>query len=319
MPHHGRTLDSLKQWEARFDPITRLVWSTNREVRLTDQAAHIAQLMRAAMNHVAALVAFDCALYLEPDRSRLQREIILDQAIALGSAYTPIVDRLKNDFYYMEVFVKAVEQRNANLRTNMKKYTDSQVVDEFKLVRGECEDHVKALLVKQAYAYPGDILQGTLDGKNPFYRALVIRTLQIHFFTSTAKKPSVSSMFPERFTSSDRYKADELEIPIPMLALTCAMIKLSLDLWRNGRGPTVKEDGKRNRAEMFALTACREEYTKVLELIDDIREGGPRMYHRVMHDVYLSACGSSPIVRDAKRDDDPRNRAVSRVIFDPED
>lgn len=57
--HRGQTLDGLRQHEARYDSITRLVWSEDRDVRLTDQAAHIAKLMRNAMNHTAALVAFE--------------------------------------------------------------------------------------------------------------------------------------------------------------------------------------------------------------------------------------------------------------------
>lgn len=165
----------------------------------------------------------------------------------------------------MEVFVKAVcsslwhlqvipsahaggqvEQRNANLRSVMKKFTDLHVISDFALVRGECAARVAALLVKQAYVYPGDALtvsqipvfvcqlvyicafslqQDTLDGKKPFYRDIIIDTIRKCFFHSTSKKPSVASLFPERFTSSDPYKADELEIPIPMLALSCAMVR----------------------------------------------------------------------------------------------
>lgn len=302
--HAGRTLDALRAWEGRFHPSTQLVYSPKREVRLTDQQLHIAALMRDSANHVAAFVAFNCALQESPERTKQQQEIILQRAIALGEEYMTIVQRLKADYHYMKVFTDFVEQRNSNLRSVMKSFSDANIVAEYGLVKGQCAPLVAALIHDHGYVYPGDIT-GKYDGSKPCYRDLIIQMLRKFFFHSTPQKPSVATQFPERFVSSVRYMEHELEIPVSMLALSCAMIKLSLDAWTNGHGPVVDPKMK----PKFMFKNAKDEYSAVITFFEDIRKGSPQTYHRVLHEVYLAVGGTVISTRST-------STAVSRVIFD---
>ncbi|EKM49422.1 uncharacterized protein PHACADRAFT_201684 [Phanerochaete carnosa HHB-10118-sp] len=50
--------------------------------------------------HVAAVVAFDRAIHGADMRFNIQRDIIIERAIAHGAEFEPIVARLKGDYHY---------------------------------------------------------------------------------------------------------------------------------------------------------------------------------------------------------------------------
>ncbi|EKM49420.1 uncharacterized protein PHACADRAFT_201682 [Phanerochaete carnosa HHB-10118-sp] len=115
------------------------------------------------------------------------------------------------------------------------------------------------------------------------------------------KIPSVAHEFLNRFKSSIQYKEHELEIPVPMLRLTCAMIKLSLDAWAEGDGTD---------PDSFNITECEKQYDAVLKLIEDTRKRSEQTCHCILHNVYLAVTGAVPTV-PAAADEPAHPEAVS--------
>ncbi|GJE84946.1 hypothetical protein PsYK624_010220 [Phanerochaete sordida] len=306
----GSALTKLRERELQAHEHTRLVWSQAKsgeiQLRLMDQQQHIMDILRDSFQAAAASIAFDCAVPDAGARFDLWQDIAIATAERLGDRYAVVVQRLKTDYYYAKAYVDQIEQRNSKKRSDMKASTDSKVCDEYGIVKDACQNLVAALVDRRGYAYPGNIT-AKYDGNHPFARPIVWAVLKTFFFHSTRKTPSVASQHPDRFKSSDRYKPQELEIPLPMLALTCAMIKLSLDAWSEGDGTT---------PETFNYTECKKEYDAVVDMVEKLREKSEKTYHRILHDVYLATVGGSRAASVSKLTDPELPDAVDRIVLD---
>ncbi|KAI1784148.1 hypothetical protein LXA43DRAFT_850149, partial [Ganoderma leucocontextum] len=79
-------------------------------------------------------------------------------------------------------------------------------------------------------------------------------------------------------------RADEREIPMPMLALVGAALHASLSEWRTG----VHKRGT------FSADAFLDAYTEHITLLTGIKTQNPRAYHVTMHRLYMEASGTAP-------------------------
>lgn len=286
------------------DAYTRLRMSDDGKINLLMQQEHIMALLHDAFREASGYIAFERAADETDPRFEAFRQIVIDLASTRGPTFAAIVDRLKTDYHYAKAFTDQMNQRCQIMRTKMKTYTDNNVEGEYGLKVGECREVIDALIDRQGYVYPGDIL-GSIDGSQPFMRNIIIKLLKVFFFQGTGRTPSIAATFPNRFRSSVLYQENELEIPVPMLALCCAMIKLSLDTWEANQSADI--------AAPFSMTECVKEYDAVVEYLKSIQKTGPNSYHRFLHNVYLAVCGAS---QSASVAHDGRPPAVSRIVFD---
>ncbi|OSD02198.1 hypothetical protein PYCCODRAFT_1425342 [Trametes coccinea BRFM310] len=139
----------------------------------------------------------------------------------------------------------------------------------------ECgaREHVNWLKDSLRYIYPGDFKKDTVEAQKPFLRPIFVQVIRAGFFNNGR---SIGTVLSQHFSSSDPARADEKELPVPMLALASTAIFASIADY---------EFDVYDAAE-FSADAFADVYAENVRLLEHIKAHGPKKFHALMHRLY---------------------------------
>ncbi|PIL31106.1 hypothetical protein GSI_05802 [Ganoderma sinense ZZ0214-1] len=251
---------------------------------LKEQDAHIQDMIRHTFLRVESNLVFDNGFPDAVGRARFVYEAMQESAKEL--AYGALDRLLGTDQSFARTLASLPNQRISTFRSNIKKNADSTVgafygVQQAPGQAGETADKVEWTFDHLKYIYP--LVLEPADKRSaawakPYQNPAVASMLRSCFFTGAT---AVGNRDAARFVSSRLDREDELEIPMPMLALVGAAIHASLSEWRTG----IHKKGT------FSADSFLDAYTEHVTLLTGIKAQNPRAYHTMMHRLYCEASG----------------------------
>ncbi|EKM53072.1 uncharacterized protein PHACADRAFT_197505 [Phanerochaete carnosa HHB-10118-sp] len=293
--------------------ITALVLNAKGQLNLSSQQQSVTRVMNRFHEECIADAAFNCGIY--PVSLRVPSQLDLLIGAATIEDVPEIAAKVMADRDYAAKIIASGEQRVVLICGNLKGLCKSSVPKEYGLTSDKpgdqtrpCFHRVGALVHDLGYIFPGDIM-GRVDGSAPFKRPIFAEIIKETLFSPRRGKPSLVVAHSVRFVSSSTEKPLEKEIPVPMLALASAAIRLTLDDWAGGIEPA--------EASKYTAAKAEEEYNNVIEFFDDLRKNRPRFYHRILHQVYVDVCSSGLAATPAsQRSKQAVRGALARLVFD---
>ncbi|KAH9941882.1 uncharacterized protein BXZ73DRAFT_41778 [Epithele typhae] len=125
-------------------------------------------------------------------------------------------------------------------------------------------------------------MQQTVPWNRPYQHPCIAAVLRAVFFSGAS---SYAVRHPTIFVSTRPDRLEEREIPIPMLALVCTAIHVSLSEWRQGT----------HKTSPFTADAYLDVYNEHVLLLNGIKDNNVRAFHTTMHRLFVSASGINPV------------------------
>ncbi|KAI0683941.1 hypothetical protein BC835DRAFT_1466986 [Cytidiella melzeri] len=195
-------------------------------------------------------------------------------------------ERFENDVTFGEDIAQHLLARIANRRGEVKYNATTCVAGYYGLLPGpECAERVKDLVDNFTYIFPEE--GGVMRRNKPFKHRCILRVITKSFFEGgRGEHSSLAEKHSKHFllTFKEGTKKDELELPIPIVALAATAVHCALLEWKSGEHIKHPFHGD-------TYQPIYEHHVKVLE---DIRNEGGK-YHRLMADLYQTVSrGKNP-------------------------
>ncbi|THU78565.1 hypothetical protein K435DRAFT_811442 [Dendrothele bispora CBS 962.96] len=215
-----------------------------------------------------------------------------------------ILDRLRDGDYntYAKVLITYVAHRIGMERKDLKTTQTATVLASFGF-NNDMEDRTKAqqLLLNYTYHY-ACLPSGSHDNSKPFEHPVVSRYIGAMFFGNNTYSKLLATR-KDVFVSSVPQKAEELELPPGLVALSVAAVILYfLALSRYATYTpfqihAILQDYSRSCNENFPSKELAGVWKTALAILDNIKKVNKLRYHSLMHKLYISASGALPLAQ----------------------
>ncbi|KAH7904362.1 hypothetical protein BJ138DRAFT_1166645 [Hygrophoropsis aurantiaca] len=257
-------------------PVTaRLHYSSNGKVNLTDQQAHIQDMLRSAIKSTHQHLAFEDA-YPDLDKRRKMAPNTLLDCTDERPAFQAVRERIKQDAKFVRVLAAVAEARISKFRNGIRSAAQRHTISTFSLTKG-CDEKIAELLENNRFIFPFDANGEPIKNK-PFQNPAILSTIEDGFF---GDESCVGIKFQDMFTSTLESAPDEHELP-PAMMLLAAVAVCSVILSFS----TEKVD-KNFDSEYYAGR-----YRTLAMYLDGIYETSERKYHVLMSKTYQTVSGT---------------------------
>ncbi|KAI0685648.1 hypothetical protein BC835DRAFT_1421041 [Cytidiella melzeri] len=251
---------------------------------LKAQPVKLQQLIRTAIRMSTGDYLFKSAYPSEKNHWKGLRATLHRCATRLD--FQEYAERFENDVTFGEDIAQHLLARIANCRGEVKYNATTCVAGYYGLLPGpECAERVKDLVDNFTYIFPEE--GGVMRRNKPFKHRCILRVITKSFFEGgRGEHSSLAEKHSKRFSSTfkEGTKKDELELPIPIVALAATAVHCALLEWKSGEHIKHPFHGD-------TYQPIYEHHVKVLE---DIRNEGGK-YHRLMADLYQTVSrGKNP-------------------------
>ncbi|KAI0690833.1 hypothetical protein BC835DRAFT_1433959 [Cytidiella melzeri] len=244
-------------------------------VSLKVQPSLLQQIIRTAIRSATGDYLFKTAYPSDKNHWKGLRTILRRCATRLE--LNEYAERFEKDVAFGEDIAQILVARFANRRGDVKSNASTCAAGYYSLLPGEeCKDRVKDLTKSYTYIFPEEA--GVMKRNKPFKHPCIIKVITKSFFESgRGGRSSLADKHSKLFSSSceEGPKRDELELPIPIVALAATAVHCALLEWKTGEHSKLSFHGD-------TYQPVYERHVKVLE---DIRNDHAK-YHRMMADLY---------------------------------
>ncbi|KAG1789962.1 uncharacterized protein HD556DRAFT_1243016 [Suillus plorans] len=239
-----------------------IIYSTSGKVNLTDQQAHMQDMLRASITRILEYLVFENAY---PDLEH-RRKITGDILLACTDdrpEFEAVRSRLMKDAKYVRALASVPEGRISHFRNNVRKVAQAHVASHYGLIKG-ADTKVADLLKKNMFIYPVN--------SKPYQAPAILDTIAEAFFVDNA---SVGVKFHEKLVSTVEDRLDERELPVAMVALAGTAVRSVIMQYSSE-----KYDRDFN-CELYSGI-----YKTLVGILNGIFDTSERKYHVLMHSVY---------------------------------
>ncbi|KAI0695826.1 hypothetical protein BC835DRAFT_1414648 [Cytidiella melzeri] len=244
-------------------------------VSLKVQPSLLQQIIRTAIRSATGDYLFKTAYPSDKNHWKGLRTILRRCATRLE--LNEYAEHFEKDVAFGEDIAQILVARFANRRGDVKSNASTCAAGYYSLLPGEeCKDRVKDLTESYTYIFPEEA--GVMKQNKPFKHPCIIKVITKSFFESgRGGRSSLADKHSKLFSSSceEGPKRDELELPIPIVALAATAVHCALLEWKTGEHSKLSFHGD-------TYQPVYERHVKVLE---DIRNDHAK-YHRMMADLY---------------------------------
>ncbi|KAJ7783990.1 hypothetical protein DFH07DRAFT_948993 [Mycena maculata] len=216
------------------------------------------------------------------EATKFAKDALLRSARHLG--FKAIEARLIADDEYREALTTLVG-RVSTFRGQVKPAATSSIYGNYKVQHG-CADLVARLLAGVSYIYPHRpdkfdpksslVIPGKPDGKKPFEHEGIPAVIATFFQGQESIAEKIAALF-------NRNENGNLEVPQPMVAMSCAGLHSTFDDWSSGEHRPTNFDGHR----------VQEIYELHILLLKKLETDKPVQYHETMERIFLQASRGS--------------------------
>ncbi|KAM6489597.1 hypothetical protein JOM56_014919 [Amanita muscaria] len=198
--------------------------------------------------------------------------------------------RLEKDVMLKVEVVRVMNNRLSIYRAKSKSVARDLI--ELKYFLNDDDDRktqIDKLIKNSIYIYPLKPDGSGIINTKPFHHPAIIRTITEMYFTARRGR-TLAEKHATRFTSSitEGARANELEVPAPMVAMAATAIHASFDDFASKRD--------------FSADVYEDVYRKHISFLDDLRNMGIGKYHKIMAGLYTVVSSNSAQVAKASND-----------------
>ncbi|KAL1687787.1 hypothetical protein GGG16DRAFT_95419 [Schizophyllum commune] len=253
-----------------------------RELRVTDQHPAVQEWIGLCTDTIRGNAAFDDALLDNSASSPMLRDILCETAVALGLHG---VDRqVREDLTICRLVERTLNMRISNWRGAFKRAAVSQVAGFYNFplaASSESKAHASWLLDRNRFIFPLKA-NGEPDGTKAFGARAIASV--IHDVIFKPGNDSFAVKHEHRFSSSITTAADELELPIPLVALAATAIGAAIEEWAASETTHVDIE--------FSISHIKSRYQSYEAILNGIKAANPQGFHHRMHALYTEASGN---------------------------
>ncbi|KAG9316873.1 hypothetical protein JVU11DRAFT_2949 [Chiua virens] len=253
---------------------------------LLAQSEIVRKVIRAAVLYVEKSTYTVNGLPNALQRAAIIRKALLDSA---NMAAVPIMaQRIQGEAKYRKDLSSMVSQRLSNEHFYIKTKADNMVPSMYGLqVSPSASDTmvwplseiVDWLSNDLMFIYICNAKEKTYQAHKPFSHPIVVSLLRAIFFIG----PDSRYLRHQDIFISSVADKDEREVPMVMLALTCAMIFIVIREF---------ESGDHKRIE-FSYDTANDTYLELLQLLTEIKRRKPLAYHKLMSGIFNECIGAT--------------------------
>lgn len=188
-------------------------------------------------------------------------------------------ERLKDDSFVKKLSPQVMNAFH-HLRSRAKGVTDSRVAASYRLLGSEEEvkKRLQLVLADDNYLYPewGQKQKYDADRSRPYLHPCILQSCQEFGWKA---KSSPGRVHASCFESSLASKPDELEMPIPMVAMITASARVSFNQYSDGYF----------KAQKFNKNSISTVYEYHVGLLTNLKSSKPKKFHEIMSTIYSFA------------------------------
>ncbi|TEB31127.1 hypothetical protein FA13DRAFT_1774501 [Coprinellus micaceus] len=269
--------DALSDEEPDDRDITIRREKDQRYPTLKIQSPRVKAVLHRSFVLARGRLCFHSAYAPAEDPNRFFRQILREAARDLRDS--ELAQVLKTNAAYGNALAHLVKARYTKSRLEIAEEAQVQARMAYRLSeKRDLKKRVEGLLSEDTFIYNVDE-SGRALATEPYRHPAIVAVLQSFFRDSKCIGQIFSTSFTSSIQEDDDVRSWEPEIPIPMLALSVAMLHAEISLWKYGRREMVKFDADSH------FTA----YDHHVKFLENLRNKYLPKYHRLMAYLYTQA------------------------------